>query len=34
MRDESLAGVPILMFYNKSDLEDKCKSKEELNSRL
>jgi small GTP-binding protein len=33
MRDESLAGVPILMFYNKCDI-DSCKSKEELNTRL
>lgn len=34
MRDESLAGVPILIYYNKCDIEDKCKSKEELNTRL
>ena len=27
-------GVPILMFYNKIDLEGKAKSKEEINSRL
>lgn len=34
MKDESLLGVPLLLFYNKSDLEGKCKSKEELNTRL
>jgi small GTP-binding protein len=34
IRDESLAGVPILIYYNKQDLGDKCKSKEELNVRL
>ncbi|MFS8159465.1 MAG: ADP-ribosylation factor-like protein [Candidatus Roizmanbacteria bacterium] len=33
MRDESLTGVPILMFYNKCDI-DSAKSKEELNTRL
>jgi GTPase SAR1 family protein len=34
MKDESLLGVPFLIFYNKCDLEGKCKSKEELNTRL
>ena len=34
IRDESLAGVPILIYYNKQDLEGKCKPKEELNERL
>ena len=34
MRDDSLKGVPILMYYNKIDMEDKSKSKEELNTRL
>jgi 50S ribosomal subunit-associated GTPase HflX len=34
IKDESLKGVPVLMFYNKIDIVDKCKSKEELNSRL
>ena len=34
LRDDGLTGVPILMYYNKRDLEDKCKSKEELNARL
>lgn len=32
--DESLAGVPILLFYNKRDLGDQCKEQEELNTRL
>ena len=34
MKDESLNGVPLLLFYNKCDLEGKCKSAEELNTRL
>ena len=34
MRDESLKGTPILMFYNKADVEEKRKAKEELNTRL
>jgi signal recognition particle receptor subunit beta len=34
MRDESLVGVPILVYYNKFDLKEKCKSRDELNARL
>ncbi len=31
--DSALAGVPVLIFYNKKDRED-SKSQDELNSRL
>lgn len=32
--DESLKGVPILLYYNKQDLEGKCQSRQEIGSRL
>jgi len=34
LKDESLGIVPFLVLYNKSDLVDKAKSQEELNTRL
>lgn len=34
VKEESLKGVPILLLYNKIDVEDKCKNKEEINSSL
>jgi signal recognition particle receptor subunit beta len=34
MKDESLLGVPFLILYNKSDLKERCKSRDELNVRL
>lgn len=34
VKDESLQNVPFLLYYNKQDLLGKCKSKEELNTRL
>jgi tmRNA-binding protein len=32
IKDESLLGVPFLIYYNKADL--KCRGKDELNKRL
>lgn len=29
-----MLGVPFLIYYNKCDIEEKCRKKEELNSRL
>lgn len=34
LKDESLLGIPFLLLYNKRDLGDRCKSTEELNTRL
>ena len=34
LKDENLGVVPFLVYYNKKDIVDKSKSKEELNSRM
>jgi GTPase SAR1 family protein len=34
LSDPNLEAVPILLYYNKQDLGEKCKSKEEINGRL
>ena len=34
LKDESLAGVPVLLFYNKKDIKERSKSAQELNQRL
>jgi signal recognition particle receptor subunit beta len=34
IKDESLLHVPFMLFFNKQDLGAKCKSKEELSTRL
>jgi GTPase SAR1 family protein len=33
-KDESLKGVPVMLFYNKSDMVEEVKSKEHLNEKL